>query len=810
MPEMSPANGDRISDPGQIGNRAQLAEALNAIKGERRHRQIADAAETRVTKHLRRVQPEQGWSPQRLARSTLADWFSGETLPTRGKLITFLSVCGVPGEQWQAWVQKVNELKKNKNKASTSRSITEFDPIRHLHVHEAIYAASDVAQVVELSALTAYVERAHDHRLREALRTGQGNQLLVLVGDSSTGKTRACYEAVCAELPGWPVLRPASSDELLTLLEAGVAPGTVLWLNETQRYLKGPSGADVGIALHRLLDTPSGAGTQRVVAIGSMWLHDCWIPLTRQPQHHDDALEDPYLEVRELLTLPGVKIHVAADFTTATDRECDALRRAAEQDPRLRAALAAGGESLRIIQNLAGGPQLLNRYREDLYGTPGHAVLTAAMDAWRIGYESPLPAAMLEQAIAGYLTDEQRAGSLAQALGDATERICGVRALTPVPTAPGVGEPDAYVLHDYFTQYALGIRRRDPIPSSVWDAVTAHPGAVEDSVRLADNAARRLLYRYAIPLCRHCENVGDPNAARQLAGLLAQRGDVAKAIAILRARADADDANARWELASMLAEQGQSTELRARAHAGDPAAIVTWAKQLTEQGKATEATALLQTQADAGNHTAAIHLVPLLLEQKFAEWRTRPDAGDPAVERDQMTVDELRAHADADNPLAMLLLVEMLAERGDIDELRTRADAGNVFTKIRFAMFLAERGDLEELRARADSGDFFAGVVMASLPAEQGEVAELRVRSDALDFVATIRLAALLAEQGDIKGLQAEVHSGSPAAAQQLVELLAVSADMPVETARRMGLTPAATLAEDLVRAQARSTQSYV
>jgi hypothetical protein len=801
---MSPANGDRTSDPGQIGDRAQLAAALKTIKGERSYAKIKAAANTLCTRYPKGGRPEQRWSPQPLAKSTLTDWFSSRSLPTQDKLRTFLSVCGVSGEQWPAWEQKVDELKKHKNKASTSRSITELHPIRHLRVSEAIYAASDVAQVVELSDLTPYVERAHDHRLREALRTGQGNQLLILVGDSSTGKTRACYEAVCAELPGWPVLRPTSRDELLTLLEAGVKPGTVLWLNETQHYIRGPRGADVGIALHRLLDTPSGAGTQRVVAIGSMWLHEYWIPLTRQPQHHNEAQEDPYLEVRELLTLPGVKIPVAADFTTATDRECDALRRAAEQDPRLRAALAAGGERLRIIQNLTGGPQLLNRYHVDLYGTPGHAILTAAMDAWRIGYESPLPATMLEQAVTGYLTDEQRAGSLAQAFTDAAERVRGVCALTPVRTATGVGESDAYVLHDYFAQHALGPRRRrDPIPSSVWDAVTAHPGAVENSARLADNAARRLLYRYAIPLYRHCDNVGDPNAARQLAGLLAQRGDVAKAIAILRAQADTDDADARWELASLLAEQGQSIELRARAHAGDPAAAVTWAKQLTEQGKATEATALFQTQADAGNRSAAIHLARLLLEQKFAELRARPDAGDPAVERDQMTVDELRAHADAGNPLAMLLLVEMLAERGDIEELRARGDSGNVFTKIRFAMFLAERGDIEELRARADSGDFFAGVMLASLPAEHGEVAELRVRADDHDPFAMIRLAALLAEQGDIEGLQAEVHFGSPVAAQQLVELLAVSADMPVETARRMGLTPAAILAEDLVRVQA-------
>jgi len=58
-----------------------------------------------------------------------------------------------------------------------------------------------------IEPLTVYVERAHDRKLRERLhRARAGDAVLVLlVGGSCTGKTRALYEAVCACLPEWPM-----------------------------------------------------------------------------------------------------------------------------------------------------------------------------------------------------------------------------------------------------------------------------------------------------------------------------------------------------------------------------------------------------------------------------------------------------------------------------------------------------------------------------------------------------------------------------------------------------------------------------
>lgn len=102
-----------------------------------------------------------------------------------------------------------------------------------LQVHPAIEdgAGSDAP------FLTPYAARAHDDQLRELVEAAAAGSsgLAVLVGTSSTGKTRACWEAVGhLELvaPGqWRLWRPSLHD-LVTRLEQPDTDlrRTVLWL----------------------------------------------------------------------------------------------------------------------------------------------------------------------------------------------------------------------------------------------------------------------------------------------------------------------------------------------------------------------------------------------------------------------------------------------------------------------------------------------------------------------------------------------------------------------------------------------------
>ena len=95
------------------------------------------------------------------------------------------------------------------------------------------------------------------------------------------------------------------------------------------------------------------------------------------------------------------------------------------------------------------------------------------------------------------------------------------------------GQVAGYTVADYLLQHASGERRAVRVPASTWDALLSHIRDPDDAARLADSAESRLLYRYAIQLCRPAADADDRHAALRLAQLLAERGDLDQ----LRARA---------------------------------------------------------------------------------------------------------------------------------------------------------------------------------------------------------------------------------------------------------------------------------
>lgn len=103
---------------------------------------------------------------------------------------------------------------------------------RGLGIHPALDTggASD-----RFGLLPDYVPRDHDAHLMavvDAARAGRSG-VAVLVGGSSTGKTRALWEAVDALPDGWRLwhpLTPTAPEAALAAL-ADIAPKTVVWLN---------------------------------------------------------------------------------------------------------------------------------------------------------------------------------------------------------------------------------------------------------------------------------------------------------------------------------------------------------------------------------------------------------------------------------------------------------------------------------------------------------------------------------------------------------------------------------------------------
>ena len=572
----------------------------------------------------------------------------------------------------------------------------------------------------------------------------QRGGFVVLVGGSSVGKTRCAMEAVKALLPDWWLVHPAGPAEVTELARAP-APHTVVWLDELQRYLDGENGL-VGGVVRALLNAPHPA-----VIIGTLW-PDLYTRYTTLPAPADT---DPHAREREVLDLAGV-IRIDPAFSAA---EQDRARAAAARDQRVKVALEAAGYGL--TQTLAAAPQLVARWEDARTASPyAWAVLTAALDAARLGARAPLGVDLLRAAAVGYCTDTQKAEApenwFEQALAYGTGKLHGaVAALTPVGAA--MGQVDGYTVADYLIQHAIRERRYARVPASTWDAAISHTRDADDAARLAASARNRLLYCYAIPLYHHAADLGDGTAGWQLAYLLAEHSDLDEAIQILRARADTDGNSAR-QLAYLLAKHSDLDEaiqiLRARADTDDKSARQL-ADLLAEHGDLDA----LRARADIGDRYAARRLVRQLAERN--------------------DLDELRARAGTGDQAAAWHLADLLAEHGDLDALRARADTGDRYAALRLAGLLADTGGLDEaaqiLRARAETGDEDAASQLAGLLADNSDPGEAALvqRAGAGDWDAACRLAELLAGRDDLDGLRARADTGDGYAAWQLAELLA-------------------------------------
>ena len=243
-----------------------------------------------------------------------------------------------------------------------------------------------------------------------------------------------------------------------------------------------------------------------------------------------------------------------------------------------------------LTQTLAAAPQLVARWQDAKTADPyAWAVLTAALDVARLGARTALSPDLLRAAAPGYCTSQQQAEApdnwFEQALAYATAKLRGVAAAL-APAGTGMGHVAGYTVADYLVQHASQERRYARVPASTWDALLSHIRDPADAARLADSAARRLLFWYAISLYRYAADAADAAnaertlAAMELAGLLAQRGDADE----LRARADAGDMFAAAPLAWLLRERGDLDQLRARADAGDGHAAAQLADLLRERG----------------------------------------------------------------------------------------------------------------------------------------------------------------------------------------------------------------------------------
>jgi hypothetical protein len=392
--------------------------------------------------------------------------------------------------------------------ALPGKLVGEWDPIS-LGVHRAIGGRS----------LPKYVRRRHDDLLRSVLDPQvRGNRLVVLRGGSSTGKSRAAYQAVMERLPSWKVDYPRTPAALEQRLRDGVGLRTVIWLGELRDYVDGVSGQ---VALDRLADLLDLEG--QIVIITTLW-HEHWAAYTASRAGGPDATRPASSIQAVLKALPELSVQGAdpsrggvIDIPDRFTRDEVALA-LQQEDPVLSEAVSAAataGARGEITQYLAGVPDLLKQY-EGAGGDPyGQAVLTAAVDAARLGHPGPYTTQLLQDAVSGYLTDRQRTTDISvwwdKAMDYCTEELNGaVRALEPVPPEHGTGIV-GYKLADYLDQHGRHSRQGYQCPKTTWDSLVANTTTAGDLGRLAQAAYSRGLYRLASMLSRQAISLGNDN-----------------------------------------------------------------------------------------------------------------------------------------------------------------------------------------------------------------------------------------------------------------------------------------------------------
>lgn len=777
--------------------------------------------------------------PLALKDATLSDWLGGRSVPSDPAAVRFLvrhlqslaaARGGHPARPLDWWT-RLHERARAQTRARRGRRagrhptdgpgrvVEELDDTDALAL--GVHQAAAVDDPGRLPVLPPYLTRLHDVRLRAELAAaaaGRGGRVVVLVGGPSTGKTRACFEAVRAVLPRWRLWHPLTPQRPTAVLRAvrdgRVAPRTVLWLDETQTYLRpAATGEPVASALHDLIGTPAGP----VVVLGSMGTA------------HWEALTDPHrgrhAAARALLR--GRDIGVPGRFDP---EDLTRLAEGVAADPRLRTA--AGRGTGRITQHLAGVPEIVRRYqRADDHA---RAVVWAAMDARRLSRWHDLPGEFLRRAAPGYL-DRQ----VWDATGDGDgwfdtavaylSRPChGVPGplarRRPAPDGPP--RPAALCLAEHLDQAGRRYRARHYPPATFWDAAERtgdDPGVLCD---LAAAAEARGRLRRAYRMVQRAAELGDTRALRELSWRRQEAGDTDGAARLWELAADRGDAYVLWELGRRRELAGDADGARQlwrrAADRGDAGALGHLGRWWERNGDPDGARRLWQRAAEGGDPVSVRELASRREEAGDADgaerlWRWAADRGDGDAVGELTRRRERAGDHDGAERLA-----RRAAERGDGHPLRLlarrRERAGDRVGAERLWRQAADRGDpaaLCELAwRREDAGDRAEAERLWHTAAGRGDVGALcelawrceragdgdgarrlwRQAADRGDTGALVRLAWRVHAGGDADGARRLLHEaadrGGPGALEHLARLREGDGDVVgAERLRRYGLT---------------------
>ncbi|MEU0112842.1 transcriptional regulator [Streptomyces bobili] len=685
---------------------------------------------------------------------------------------------------------------------SPGRPIAACDPLE-LEVHPAAAPTAQWSSQPKRADLPVYVPRPHDDRLAEIVCEAKAGQsrMAVLVGTSSTGKTRACWEAIqpLAE-DGWRLWHPFDPTRVEAALAdlQHVGSRTVIWLNEAQHYLGAGqgSGERLAAALTTLLQDPARGP---ILILGTLW-PDYADAYTASPT---PGTEDSHPQVRALLN--HRRIDVPDRFDAAA---LDKARTAAVNDDLLRQALERAPDGC-VTQDLAGGPELVHRYNS--LDPAARAVVTAAMDARRLGVGLHIPHDFLASAVEDYLTDAQYDllpdNWFEQALADASQPVRGnltaLRRVRPRPSRrlgrADVSSPDSacpvYRLADYLEQHGRTTRRMQCPPESFWHAAWVHVDDHDDLGRLAEAALARYRLRWAFLLhqrsgCYRGLGVGCVSefvvgrltgpAAEAVATWAAEEGetwamlhlsrvswrdnDLETAEVYARRAADAGDPEGLYYLGHIREAAGDRNGAKEficqAADHGHERALLLLADAFRAQRDTVNEMNAVRDAAERGSLTGLGRFLALLQEgsdeEQFAQvgWQVAVACGLPGMlcyaglRRDvgHTSAPEDLAHrtAGGPGPVTLARIAEEMRNRGD----KTAAD--------HFALEAAGAGEAEAwgelVELRLEAGDVAGAEIFARKAATAGDTLALVLVAEAHEEAGNPAEAKALAQEAVAAG----------------------------------------------------------
>ncbi|WP_433609064.1 tetratricopeptide repeat protein [Dactylosporangium sp. CA-139114] len=360
-----------------------------------------------------------------------------------------------------------------------------------------------------LDRVPPYIARDADDRLRATL--GQGG-LVLLVGDSTAGKTRAAYEAVREQLARHVFVAPADRPALARIVPVvAELHRAVVWLDDLERFL----GVD-GLTPAVVRRMTSGDRDVRLVATLRSPEYDRLVASTDP----SDGSRSTWRDARDVLGLASV-VELPRQWSDAE------LARAREHDddPRIRGAVRNAGR-FGVAELLAAGPDLARAWQAGW--SPGAhprgaALVAAAVDCRRAGVHEPQPVEFLALLAESYL--RQRDGALLrpepldEAVRWATAPAHGASSLL-VPT----GDDGRLLAFDYL----IDVGGLDRVPQETWTALIdqAAPGQAFD---IGEAAAQRFINDIAVLAFRRAAagGIADADVTAAFYARLLSDGDAA-------------------------------------------------------------------------------------------------------------------------------------------------------------------------------------------------------------------------------------------------------------------------------------------